>query len=132
MFQLQKKSAPVAEPTTPSKESSLPSVTPAVDIWEDEHRVVVEADLPGVSQEGVEISVHRGVLTITGTPRVVDEGKLQPIYREYRPARFVRSFTLADDLDDQSVTAKMTDGVLRIELPRRADSKPRRIEVQAA
>lgn len=131
MFQLRKNPAP-AVPTTQSTESRLPSVTPAVDIWEDEHRVVVEADLPGVSQEGVEISVHRGVLTITGTPRAVDEGKLQPIYREYRPARFVRSFTLADDLDDQAVKAKMTDGVLRIELPRRADSKPRRIEVQVA
>jgi HSP20 family molecular chaperone IbpA len=110
----------------------MPTISPVVDIYEDDQRVVVLADLPGVAQDAVEISVHRGVLTLRATPAMIDESSLRPLYREWRPAVFSRSFTLADDLDDQAVTAQVTNGVLRIELPRRASAQPRRIQVTAA
>ncbi len=128
---------PTAQPASPSAvtaapERRLPTIAPAVDIWEDDRRVVVDADLPGVAQDGVEVSVHRGVLTIRATPSVVDARRLHPVHREWQPAAFERSFTLADDLDDGAVTATVTNGVLRVQLPKRASAQPRRVPVTAA
>jgi len=108
----------------------------AVDVREDADHIYVEAELPGFKKEEVDITMENQVLTISAERR---EGptngnnggdeKGEHLLRERRYTRFLRSFTLPPTVNDQSVNAKLTDGVLTITLTKREESKPRKINV---
>lgn len=104
---------------------------PDVDILEHPDAFVILADLPGASEESVDIQLEKGVLTLDA--RVAEAGRdLQPRYAEYREGGYHREFRISDDIDASAVSAKMRDGVLELRLPKSAESQPRRIEVAAA
>jgi len=103
---------------------------PLTDIYESEHGYHVVMDVPGVDKDSVDIKLERNQLTISGRssfslPR---EG-LSRSYQEYEEGDFERSFTLGTGIDRDQVTAQARDGVLRVELPKAKESKPRTIEV---
>jgi len=109
------------------------SWTPAVDIHEEAGQFVVRADLPGVKPADIEITAEKGVLTLRGTRNFEqknDEGHYSRVERV--SGRFVRTFTLPDNVHTDAIKAQFKDGVLELTIPKVAKVEPRRIEVQAA
>ena len=107
-----------------------PVFIPAVDIFENKEALVLIADMPGVTNDGVEIHLEDSELTIRG--RVTEEEQnLTPVYTEYRSGDYYRSFTLSNVIDQQKIEASMKDGVLKIFLPKAETAKPRQITVEA-
>ena len=107
-----------------------PVFVPAVDIYETDDSLVLLADMPGVSNQGVEIHLEDNELTIRG--KVAEEPSgLNPIYTEYRSGDYYRSFTLSNVIDQDKIEALMKNGVLKVVLPKAEEAKPRKIEVKA-
>ena len=104
-----------------------------VDVREDADHIYVEAELPGFSKNDVDITLENQTLTISAERRSEskngDSAKGEYLLRERRYARFQRSFTLPPTVDEQTVNAKLTDGVLTITLNKREETKPRKISV---
>lgn len=104
-------------------------LTPAVDVFEDSHAVTLWADLPGVPREKLEIKVHDGDLSIEAESVVRTPPNLRLSHAEVRAPYFQRRFAISDDFDTSKIEANLKDGVLKLTIPRREESKPRRIEV---
>ncbi|HZZ44147.1 MAG TPA: Hsp20/alpha crystallin family protein [Tepidisphaeraceae bacterium] len=105
-----------------------------VDARENGEQLIVEAELPGFKKDEVDITLENQVLTIRAQKKVVPPVAGQPsggayLLRERRYSRVQRSFNLPDTIDDQSVNAKLEDGVLTITLNKRPETKPRKIQV---
>ncbi|HYN83639.1 MAG TPA: Hsp20/alpha crystallin family protein [Pyrinomonadaceae bacterium] len=103
---------------------------PAADVYEAEGEFVIVLDLPGVERGGLDVGLDENRLTIRGErPRAESEGSTPR--RAERPAgRFVRSFTLPETVERESITADYKDGVLRLRLPKRRERQPRRVEIK--
>ncbi|HKI74303.1 MAG TPA: Hsp20/alpha crystallin family protein [Pseudomonadales bacterium] len=104
---------------------------PQVDIREDNEGFHVFADIPGVDARDVDITLDRNVLTIKGT-RHGDAETSEKGYkrRERATGIFVRQFTLPDTTDEEAISAKMTNGVLEVVIPKGEKHKPRTITIQ--
>ena len=113
-----------SEPTTTG-----PVFSPAADIFEDENALTLVADMPGVPKENLQIDLHEDVLTITGTPVVSLPREENPLLQEFEIGKYIRRFTLADTIDQEKIEAKITNGVLRLTLPKSGPAKPRKIQV---
>ena len=102
-----------------------------VDIYCDDDHIFMEAELPGLSKEDVDVSVEEGVLTIAGkkTHAKIEEDHVHHLQERYFGS-FSRSFTLPTGVDSRKVKATMTDGVLRVVLTKREKTKTKRIEVK--
>lgn len=108
----------------------LPTFIPQVDIYEDAKVITVQADMPGVDKEGVSINVKDDQLTINGKVALPAEGETL-LHKEYEVGNYFRQFTLSDVIDQEKITAKMTDGVLTLTLPKAEKAVPRKIEITA-
>jgi HSP20 family protein len=104
---------------------------PLIDIYETDEGLVLHADLPGVSIKTLELQVQDNKLTLFGRVGSLVPAEARPVHQEYVVADFVRSFILSDEVDHEHITANMTNGVLKVILPKAAKAKPRRIEVNA-
>ncbi|RMG36159.1 MAG: Hsp20/alpha crystallin family protein [Planctomycetota bacterium] len=104
--------------------------TPPIDIYETEDGLGLMADLPGVTPETLDLEVQDNKLTLYGrvAPYVPAEARL--IHREYEIGDYLRSFILSEDVDHDRITARLSDGVLTVELPRSERSKPRKIRIE--
>ena len=102
-----------------------------VDIREDQDHLYVEADLPGFKKDEVDITLENQTLTIAAEKKAeaTEEKKGEWLLNERRYARFLRSFTLPPTVDESKVDAKLADGVLRVILNKREETKPRKIQV---
>jgi len=109
------------------------SWAPAVDIHEEAQRFVVRADLPGVKPADIEVTADKGVLTLRGQ-RLIEQRDSDGHYArvERVAGKFVRTFTLPENVQADAITAQFKDGVLELAIPKVAKAEPRRIEVQAA
>jgi HSP20 family protein len=105
---------------------SWPSLPVAV--WEDDDRVYIEAEMPGMMDGDVEVTFHNGTLFIRGE-RKPEEGR-RYLYNGRTYGRFERAITLPEAIGDD-VQATLTNGVLRVELTRRPEAKPKTIAVKA-
>ena len=108
------------------------SVTPAVDIVEDSHGITLWADLPGVPREKLDVKVHDARLTIEAEAELPVQSAVRVHHAELRAPRFARAFTVSDDFDTTKIDANLTNGVLRLTIPRREEARPRRVEVRAS
>jgi HSP20 family protein len=104
---------------------------PQVDIVENENELTLWADMPGVSDKDATVSLNDGVLTIVGKVSLAAYDKLSPLYTEYNVGNYFRQFELNEDIDEEQIKARMRNGVLTVELPKREHARPRRIEVSA-
>ncbi len=104
---------------------------PMVDIQELKDSLKLYADMPGVKQSDVEVTLNAGTLTIVGTVSTEAYQNLAPLYTEYNVGNYFRQFELNEDIDNQRIQASMRDGVLELTLPKSERAKPRRIEVNA-
>jgi len=108
------------------------SLVPPVDIWEDAEGIIVKADLPGVSREGLSVGVEGESLTIEGSVSLGEPAKLRDVYAEVRVARYRRSFVLGRDLDTEKIAASLKNGVLQLRIPKLEAARPRRVPVKVA
>jgi HSP20 family protein len=109
------------------------SWTPAVDIHEEAQRFLVRADLPGVKPADIEVTADKGVLTLRGERQIEKQGADGHYSRVERVAgKFVRTFTLPDNVQTDAIKAQFKDGVLELTIPKVAKAEPRRIEILAA
>ena len=106
-----------------------PTVTPAVNIFEDAHGITLWADLPGVSRDRLNVHVQDRTLFIEGEAVVDTPQGLRLHHAEIREPRFERAFSLSTDFDTSKIEANLNDGVLKLVIPRREEAKPRRVEV---
>ncbi len=104
---------------------------PEVDIEELNDSLKLFADMPGVKQSDVEVTLDKGTLTIVGTVSTEVYQKLTPLYTEYNVGNYFRQFELNEDIDAQRINASMRDGVLELTLPKSERARPQRIEVNA-
>jgi HSP20 family protein len=102
---------------------------PTVDIWESEEALVLQADVPGVKKDDVEINLDQDVLTISGRVSLDDYNGLRPVYSEFNVGNFFRRFSLGETIDQAAITADMEDGVLTVTLPKKEMAQPRKITV---
>lgn len=101
-----------------------------LDVSEDEESYTVRASIPGINPEDVEITLNNNMLTISGETRAESESeKGQYHVRERRFGRFSRTISLPANIDDGQIDASSENGVLTIRLPKKEESKPRRISI---
>lgn len=105
--------------------------TPPIDIFETDDGLMLRADLPGVSLDSLELQIQDNRLTLFGRVETVLPGDAVPLHREFEVGDFLRSFILSDEVDYDRITARLSHGVLEVELPRAAQAEPRRIQVNA-
>jgi HSP20 family protein len=105
---------------------------PQVDIIEVPDGIVLYADLPGLAEEHLDVTVERNLLTIRGrVSEIVPEG-YEPVHQEYGVGDYERAFTLSNEVDHDGISASLVNGVLRLHLPKNQQPAPRRIVVSAA
>lgn len=113
-----------------SQESNLTTWAPAVDIFENEHELVVKADLPDIDPKELDIRVENNVLTIRGERKFEKEVKEENYLRVERAyGSFARSFTLANTVNAEAIHADYQNGVLTLHVPKREEAKPKQIKV---
>jgi HSP20 family protein len=103
---------------------------PSVDIYEDQDRLVLEADLPGLKREDFDISVENNVITLKGERKFekkVEGDNYHRVERSY--GAFSRSFTLPQTVTPDGATAEFENGILHVTLPKREETKARKIEI---
>ncbi|MFN0063124.1 MAG: Hsp20/alpha crystallin family protein [Myxococcaceae bacterium] len=107
--------------------------TPAVDIYEDTEGVTFKFDLPEIDAKDVQVHVENGVLTVRGERRMEREDKKDQYHRVERAyGAFTRSFSLPMTYDFDKIRAEQKNGVLRVQIPKRAEAKPKSIQVRVA
>jgi HSP20 family molecular chaperone IbpA len=104
--------------------------TPPIDIYESDEGLVLHADLPGVSVETLELQVQDNKLTLFGRVSLPTPPEARLVHGEYHVGDFLRSFILSEEVDHERITASMSNGVLRVVLPKSQRAEPRRIRVQ--
>lgn len=103
---------------------------PAVDVYEDEHNVVLKMEIPGVDQKDIDIQLENNVLSVRGERKLQNEEKEENFRRiERRYGSFTRSFTLPNTVDTDNIKAVCENGILKITLAKRAEAKPKQIKV---
>jgi HSP20 family molecular chaperone IbpA len=113
-----------------AKEEQL-VLRPLVDIFEDAHGITVQAEMPGVTRDRLNIQADRNNLTIEGDAVIDMPAGMEAIYADVQATRYARSFVLSGELETDAIDAKMKDGVLTIRIPKRSEFRPRKIEVRA-
>lgn len=104
---------------------------PPVDIYEDEHSVVIKAEVPDVEQKDIEIRIENNTLTMRGERKHASDVKKENYYRVERYfGQFQRSFSLPSSIDQEKVQAACDKGILTITLPKRTEAKPKQISVE--
>jgi HSP20 family protein len=105
---------------------------PDVNIYEFDDSLKLWADMPGVKEKDVNVTLKDGVLTIIGQVATDMYARLQPMYTEYNVGNYYREFTLNESIDESKISATLRNGVLELELPKKERAKPRQIEVRGA
>ncbi|HTI49411.1 MAG TPA: Hsp20/alpha crystallin family protein [Planctomycetaceae bacterium] len=128
-------------PSPPKQESETPQGTertkarkvyvPHVDIVENDARLLLIADMPGVDEHGVDVTVEKNVLTLKGTVGEETPAGYQLSYEEYGVGDYERSFTLSNEIDRDGIHATIKDGLLRLTLPKVKQAVTRKVAVVA-
>lgn len=104
-------------------------VRPPVDIWEDKDGITLSADMPGVSKDRLELRIDGNNLIIEGQVQLQLSGEAEALYADVRSSLYRRTFSLSGELESGKVEATLKDGVLTVRIPKRAELRPRKIDV---
>jgi HSP20 family protein len=104
---------------------------PRADVYETSDAILVVADMPGVDESSVDITLENNVLTINGYVEPEEPEGYTLAYAEYRVGDYVRAFTLSDQIEREGIEATIRDGVLRLHLPKAVAARKRKITVSA-
>jgi HSP20 family protein len=105
------------------------TVAPPVDVYENGDELLIVADVPGTSHDGIDVQLEKGQLTIVAKRTDVSAGT--HVAAEYRSRDYFRVFSVPQGIDASKIDARLVAGVLRLRLPKSESVKPRRIEVKA-
>src|SRR4249920_402663 len=114
------------------RDESLTTSTfaPAVDVYEDEHKVALKIEVPGIEEQDIDVRVENNTLTVHGERKIEKEEKEENFRRiERQYGSFTRSFTLPSSVDLGQVSAHYDKGVLKVKLAKKAEAKPKQIKV---
>jgi len=119
-----------AQPGSSNEGLTTGSFVPPVDIYEDEHKLVLKLEAPGIQQDDIDVRVENNILTIAGERKLEQEAKQENYHRiERRYGSFIRTFTLPNTVDTSNINANYDAGVVTITLGKRAEAKPKQIKV---
>ena len=104
--------------------------TPAVDIFETEKEITLLADIPGVKADDLTIDLRDNTLTLSADIAPADNTEAEEILIEYETGRYYRQFTLGELINQENIDAKLSDGVLRLSLPKVEKATPKKISVK--
>ena len=118
-------------PEAASESLAAGNFVPAVDVYEDAQKLVLKLEVPGIPKEALDIRVEGRTLTVKGERKFGNEEKEEHFHRiERRFGSFERGFALPNSVDVENVEAQVTDGVLSISLAKKAEAKPKQIQVK--
>ena len=121
-----------AEPAAGAERTrDRPVYVPRVDIVETEDALEILADMPGVTRDGVEVTLEQRVLRIRGRAELPLPEGVAPLHLEYEPGDYERAFTLSEAVDPAGIEARVRDGVVHLRLPKAGPAKLQRVEVRA-
>ena len=127
---VEKQEVEVAEGTERTRPGR--AYVPRADIYETEEALVLLADMPGVDQNTLDITLEKNVLSIRGLVETQNPDNYNLAYAEYEVGDYERNFTLSDGIDTDNISASLKNGVLQINLPKVGPAKARKINVSAA
>ena len=104
---------------------------PPVDISEDAEGITLVADMPGVNSDRLDVHIDNDTLLIEGQAKIDMPEGMEPLYADVHATHYRRSFALSGELDTNGIEASLDNGVLSVRIPKRAEVKPRKIEVRA-
>ncbi|HEV7136462.1 MAG TPA: Hsp20/alpha crystallin family protein [Steroidobacteraceae bacterium] len=107
-------------------------IRPPVDIWEDKEGITLCADMPGVSRERLNVRVDGNNLIVEGQVQLELPENAEALYADIRSGLYRRTFSLSGELETGKIEASLKDGVLTVRIPKRAELRPRKIEVRAS
>jgi HSP20 family protein len=109
------------------------SFVPAVDIYEDNQKVVLKLEVPGIEEKDLDVRVENNTLTVKGERKFEAEEKEQNFHRiERRYGSFYRAFTLPSTVDTQNIGANYSAGVLKLELKKKPEAQPKQIKINVS
>lgn len=117
------------EKTPESYRDRVPVLSPPVDIFESEHEILLLADVPGVKEDGLSITLEKNELTLHAR-RETGEEPGTALARDFREGDYHRSFLVPQGIDAEKVEAELKGGVLHVHLPKSDGLKPRKIQVK--
>ena len=120
----------VAHETSSELTKSRPAFVPRTDIYESKYHLLLLADMPGVDQDAVDITLERNILTINGKVNSPAIEGYELSYSEFSVGDFRRVFTLSNEIDRDGIQASMKNGVLMLVLPKSERAMPKKITVQ--
>jgi HSP20 family protein len=116
----------------PEQQLGFSNFVPPVEIYEDEHHITLQAEVPGVDEKDINLHVENNVLTMSGERKLETEKKRENFHRlERHYGRFTRSFTLPPTADTQNINAEFENGLLRITIAKREEARPKQIKIGA-
>lgn len=122
------------QPDELQRESRRPEfvLRPATDIFEDQDGITLQMDVPGASKDRLALQVSRDRLDVEADVRIDVPQDIEALYADVRATRYQRTFVLSGELDADKVEATLKDGVLTLRIAKRAELRPRKIEVRAS
>ena len=119
-----------SSPEVPEEALTTTTLAPPVDIYEDEHNIILKIEVPGIDEKDIDVSIQNNTLTVHGERKIEKEEKEENFRRvERQYGSFTRSFTLPSSVDPGQVSARCDKGVLKINLAKKAEAKPTQIRV---
>lgn len=115
------------EVSSPARDRKERVVLPSVDVYENKDEILLQVEMPGVAKKDIRIDLDNGRLTLAGERAGRSEGK--PLYTEFGPVEFRRTFSVPQTIDGNKVKAELRDGILHLHLPKSEAYKPRTIEI---
>jgi HSP20 family protein len=112
------------------RKSQVQTMTPYVDIFENDDEILLFTDMPGVTKKDVVINIDNGKLTLSGLREISQRGAAT--WEEFGDVEYQRTFSVPQTIDIDKVNAELKEGVLRLHLPKSAAAKPRQISVKGA
>jgi len=109
----------------------VPCYIPRADIYEHDDGIMVVADMPGVDENSLDITLEKNVLTISGYVDPYHPEGYSLVFSEYEIGDYQRSFRVSDEIDQDQIEARIKGGVLRLYLPKAEEAKTRKIDVKA-
>jgi HSP20 family protein len=117
-------------PEGPEEALTTTTFAPPVDIYEDEHTITLQMEVPGIDEKDIDVRIEDNTLTVHGERKMEKEQKEENFCRiERQYGSFTRSFTLPSSVDRGQVSADYEKGVLKIKLAKKAEAKPKQIKV---
>src|SRR4029453_10701451 len=113
-------------PKGPGDALTTANLAPLVDVYEDEHNITLKIEVPGIDEKDIDVSIENNTLTVRGQRSFEKDEKEENFHRVERMyGSFARSFTMPNTVDPEQVSAQYDKGVLRVQLSKRAEAKPK-------